>query len=73
MYTKLGFEFHVKTMTEMLRICKEIRITPIVDLDGNPSELTMNIIEYLKKRYTVNVIETQYNFLRNGNKAVWRA
>jgi len=33
-------------MTEMLRICKEIRITPIVDLDGNPSELTMNIVEY---------------------------
>ena len=26
MYTVLGFDFHIQTMTEMLRVCKENRI-----------------------------------------------
>ena len=42
MYTILGFDFHVKAMTEMLRICKEIRIFPIVDLDANKTDLISN-------------------------------
>ena len=68
MYTKLGYEFHIKTITEMLRICREIRITPIVDLNGNHSDLTTNVIEYFKNDYDVKVLNTNYNFLKNGNK-----
>jgi hypothetical protein len=68
MYTKLGYEFHIKTITEMLRICREIRITPIVTLDGEHSELTMKIIEYFENEYAVRIINTNYNFLKNGNQ-----
>lgn len=68
MYTSLGFDFHINTIDEMLRICKEIRITPIVDLDGNPSELTERIIQHYQNSYRVTVAATSYKFLKNGNQ-----
>ena len=68
MYTILGFDFHVKAMTEMLRICKEIRIFPIVDLDANKTDLISNVIDYFKQRYDVEIRQTQYEFQKGDNK-----
>ncbi|MCM1133681.1 MAG: SAM-dependent methyltransferase, partial [Ruminococcus flavefaciens] len=34
MYTSLGYDFHIKSITEMLRVCKQVRIFPIVNLDA---------------------------------------
>ena len=68
MYTSLGYDFHIQSIDEMLRICKEIRIAPIVDLDGNPSELTTKIIKHYGKTHDVQIVETSYMFLKNGNQ-----
>ncbi|MCM1228071.1 MAG: SAM-dependent methyltransferase [Clostridium sp.] len=68
MYTILGFDFHVKAMTEMLRICREIRIFPIVDLDANKTDLVLNVIDYFKQRYDVEIRKTQYEFQKGDNK-----
>ncbi|MGL5258824.1 MAG: hypothetical protein ACRC7V_01820 [Lachnospiraceae bacterium] len=68
MYTNLGLDFHVKSIDEMLRICKEIRITPIVDLDGKPSELTKRIIHHYEKEYYVTIEVTNYEFLLKANQ-----
>ena len=68
MYTSLGFDFHIKAMTEMLRVCKEIRIFPIVDLDANKTELIKNVIDYFKKDYNVEIRQTEYEFQKGGNK-----
>ena len=68
MYTSLGFDFHIKAMTEMLRVCKEIRIFPIVDLDANKTELIKNVIEYFQEDYKVEIRETAYEFQKGGNK-----
>lgn len=68
MYTILGFDFHVKAMTEMLRICKEIRIFPIVDLDANKTDLISNVIDYFKQRYDVEIRQTQYEFQKSDNE-----
>ena len=68
MYTILGFDFHVKAMTEMLRICKEIRIFPIVDLDANKTDLISYVIDYFKQRYDVEIRQTQYEFQKGDNK-----
>ena len=38
MYTSLGYDFHIQSITEMLRVCKEVRIFPIVDLDANKTD-----------------------------------
>ena len=68
MYTVLGFDFHIQTMTEMLRVCKEIRIFPIVDLDANKTELIEKVIDYFKQRYDVEIRKTQYEFQKGDNK-----
>lgn len=71
MYTSLGYDFHIQSINEMLRICKEIRITPIVDLDGNYTDLTERIIEHYKKIYHVKIVKTSYEFLKNENQMLY--
>jgi hypothetical protein len=68
MYTALGYDFHIRAMTEMLRVCKEIRIFPIVDLDANKTDLISKVIEYFKKGYDVEIKETEYKFQKDANR-----
>lgn len=69
MYTSLGYDFHIQAMEEMLRVCKEIRIFPIVDLDANHTSLIMDVIKYFKKYYyEVKILKTKYEFQKGGNK-----
>lgn len=68
MYTTLGYDFHIASMAEMLRVCKEIRIFPIVDLDAKETNLTKNVINYFKKDYKVETVETEYEFQKGDNK-----
>ena len=68
MYTMLGYAFHIKAMTEMLRVCKEIRIFPIVDLDANKTELISSVIGYFKQKNNVETVSTEYEFQKGDNK-----
>ena len=68
MYTMLGYDFHISAMTEMLRVCKEIRIFPIVDLDANKTELISGVIKYFKEFYDVEIRQTKYEFQKGDNK-----
>lgn len=68
MYTSLGYDFHIQAMTEMLRVCREIRIFPILDLDAKETELTAKVIEHFKNNYRVEITETKYEFQKGGNK-----
>lgn len=68
MYTSLGYDFHIASITEMLRVCKEIRIFPIVDLDANETDLTAKVMDYFKKDYNVEVVKTDYEFQKGESK-----
>ena len=68
MYTMLGYDFHIGAMTEMLRVCREIRIFPIVDLDARKTELVSDVIKYFDKSYDVEVKCTKYEFQKGENK-----
>ena len=39
LYSQLGLDFHIQSISEMLRICKEIRIFPILNLNATKSEV----------------------------------
>lgn len=67
MYTTLGYDFHIASMTEMLRVCKEIRIFPIVDLDAKETGLIIDVINYFKKDYKVEIVKTEYEFQKGDN------
>ena len=68
MYTMLGYDFHIKAISEMLRVCKEIRIFPIVDLDANKTELISAVISYFKEKNVVEIVKTEYEFQKGDNK-----
>ena len=68
MYTQLGYDFHIKAINEMMRVCKEVRIFPVVDLDASQTDMISNVICELKKKYTVEMKETNYQFQKNANK-----
>lgn len=68
LYTSLGYDFHIQAITEMLRVCREIRIFPILDLDANETELTAKVTRYFKNNYHVEITETKYEFQKGGNK-----
>lgn len=68
MYTSLGYDFHIQSITEMLRVCREIRIFPIVDLDANKTELIKDVIDYFQKNYNTSIVTTDYEFQKGDNK-----
>lgn len=68
LYTQLGFDFHIKAISEMLRVCKEVRIFPVVDLDAGQTDMISNVIDEFQKTYDVELKETNYQFQKNANK-----
>ena len=68
LYSQLGLDFHISSITEMLRIAKEIRIFPILNLDAKKSELLDNLINYFEKDFIVNIEKVDYEFQKSGNK-----
>ena len=55
LYSELGLDFHIKSIDEMLRICKEVRIFPILDLDAKESNMLKPIIDNYNKNYDVKI------------------
>lgn len=68
LYTQLGLDFHIKSIDEILRICKEVRIFPILDLDAKESSLLQPIMSYYNKNYNVRIEQTDYKFQKDGDK-----
>ena len=68
LYTQLGFDFHIKAIGEMLRVCKEVRIFTVVDLDACQTDMISNVIDEFKSKYIVELKETSYQFQKNANK-----
>ena len=68
MYTALGFDFHIASITEMLRVCREVRIFPLCDLDSNKSDLVEAVIDHFRKWYSVEIKTTGYEFQKGANR-----
>ena len=58
-----GFDFHIRAIREMLRVCREVRIFPVVDLDASQAEMISDVINEFKKTYDVEILEG-----REGNR-----
>lgn len=68
MYTSLGYDFHIQSITEMLRVCKEVRIFPIVDLDADKTDLSKDVIDHFQRDYDATIVTTEYEFQKGDNK-----
>ncbi|MBN1802264.1 MAG: class I SAM-dependent methyltransferase [Candidatus Lokiarchaeota archaeon] len=64
------YEFHLKTIKEMLRISSnEVRIFPLVNLKGQKSKYVEKLLEdgkYLG--FNISIEKVNYEFIRNGNE-----
>lgn len=68
LYSQLGLKFHIQSITEMLRICKEIRIFPLLNLDAKKSEVLEPIIEHFKTDFEIEIKAVGYEFQKGGNE-----
>ena len=68
LYSQLGLDFHIKSISEMLRVCKEIRIFPILNLNAVKSEVFDGIIDYFKLDFTISIEPVDYEFQKGGNQ-----
>jgi hypothetical protein len=68
LYSQLGLDFHIQSINEMLRICKEIRIFPILNLNATKSEVLEDIITHFNSDFIVTIESSDYEFQKKGNK-----
>ena len=65
----LSVEFHLQALQEMLRVAREVRIFPVLALDGNPSPHLNLITEHLADHgFSVEFRRVPYEFQRGGNE-----
>jgi hypothetical protein len=68
LYANLGLDFHVQALGEMLRLCREVRIFPLLDLNAVESAVLPGIMDYFGRDHTLSVEPVAYEFQRNGNR-----
>lgn len=68
---QLSYEFHIKAIEEMLRVAKEVRIFPLVDLNGNSSLYVKKVINDLRlKGHKASIKKAGYEFQKGANKVL---
>ena len=67
---KLNYDFHKKTIMELLRITsKEIRIFPIVNLKGKKSSFVNTFMQDKDfEQFQIIIKKVGYEFMKNGNE-----
>lgn len=60
--------FHRSSILELCRVAAEVRIFPLITLDGTPSPHIPRIVDDLKSTCEVSVETVPYEFRRGGNQ-----
>lgn len=69
LYTNsLSLEFHKQSINEMLRVSREVRIFPLLDVNALRLEYVDIIIDFhAKMHFCVEEIKVDYEFQKGGN------
>ncbi|MEM9215735.1 MAG: SAM-dependent methyltransferase [Cyanobacteria bacterium P01_F01_bin.150] len=66
---QLSLDFHLASIQELLRIAPEVRIFPLVKLDGEPSSYLDVVLDDLSnKGFSVQVQSVAYEFQKGGDQ-----
>lgn len=66
---QLSETFHVAAVLEMLRVAREVRVFPLLDLAGSPSAHLEPVRDALQRQgFGVTVRPVPYEFQRGGNR-----
>jgi len=61
----LDLDFHIKAISEMLRVASEVRIFPVVDLNANRS---IHLDAVMKMFPNSELVKVNYEFQKGGNQ-----
>ena len=65
----LSVEFHIQALQEMLRVAREVRVFPLLTLDGSLSPHLTFVKEHLANHgFCVEIKRVPYEFQRDGNE-----
>jgi hypothetical protein len=66
---QLSLDFHRDSIAEMCRAATEVRIFPLLDLEGNFSPYVDAVVQELRRAgYNVEIRRVPYEFQRGGNE-----
>ncbi len=64
-----SLEFHRQAFRELCRVARDVRVFPLLTLDGRPSPHLKSIVTYLSRHgFHVDVWRVAYEFQRGGNE-----
>lgn len=66
---QLSVDFHLQAIQEMLRVAREVRVFPVLTLDGGPSPHLSPIVEHLANHgFSTEFRRVPYEFQKGGNE-----
>ena len=66
---QLDGAFHQRSIMEMLRVSKEVRVFPLLEIDGHPSRHLPMILDFIKVHDIMGeTVLVNYEFQRGGNQ-----
>ena len=66
---QLSLDFHIASVTELLRVAREVRVFPLLDLECEPSVHLEPVRSHFTARdFTTEVCFVPYEFQRGGNQ-----
>jgi hypothetical protein len=67
--SQLSFDFHLRSVLEMCRVAREVRIFPLLNIDASESpHIKPLIAELPKDRFKVSIPKVDYEIQRGGNR-----
>ena len=65
---EIDLETHVAALGEMLRVGREVRVFPLVDLHGEPSAHLTGVVERLKEKAVCDVVPVRFEFQAGASR-----
>lgn len=66
---QLGAPFHVESIREMLRVAREVRVYPLLTLEGSPSPHVEAVCQFCRAQdHNVERVEVDYEFQRGADQ-----
>ena len=69
LYESLGLDFHIQSVVELCRFAREVRLFPLIQLDGRISPHLSVVVDKLTSlEYSAEIVSVPYEFQRGANK-----
>ncbi len=65
---QLSLEFHIKSILELIRVSKEVRIYPLITLKNETSPHLTGVLDTIKDKMSIRKVSVPYRFQKGADK-----